>query len=355
MLATTIDLPSGLVWADDTAAGIRRRRAGRGFVYLGPNGRAVSAVTRARVQALAVPPAWTDVWIALDENGHIQATGRDARGRKQYRYHARFHAHREEEKFARLYDFGLVLPDIRRQAATDLARPGIPREKVVATVIRLLEATLVRVGNEEYARANKSYGLTTLRDRHAQFTSDGMKLVFKGKHGISASVHVQDARLRRVVKRCQDLPGQVLFQYVDDAGSPCPITSTDVNRYLNDVTGLPITAKDFRTWMGTLMATVAFAELPAPASDRHAKRAVNQVLGVVSSHLGNTPAVCRASYIHPDVITAFADGTLAERWEGAHGPRQPTARPRRTEAAAAPAATARATRETGRRRVTNAA
>ena len=218
VLTTPTDIPPGLAFADDRDAGIRRRRAGKGFVYIGPNGRKLDPATIARIRALAVPPAWTDVWICVDDCGHIQATGRDARGRKQYRYHQQFRAHRESAKFTRLYDFGRALPAIRRQVATDLTAPGIPREKVIATVIRLLEATLVRVGNEEYARTNKSYGLTTFRDRHAQFSSDGLKLVFKGKHGIAASVKVQDRRLRRVVKQCQDLPGQVLFQYVGDDG-----------------------------------------------------------------------------------------------------------------------------------------
>jgi DNA topoisomerase-1 len=310
-------MPPDLVFADDQGAGIRRRRAGKGFVYVRPGGRKLDDTTIARIRALAVPPAWTDVWICLDDCGHIQATGRDARGRKQYRYHARFRAHRESAKFARLYEFGSALPAIRRQVATDLGAPGIPREKVVATVIRLLEATLVRVGNEEYARTNKSYGLTTLRDRHAQFSSKGLELVFKGKHGIAASVSVQDARLRRVVKQCQDLPGQVLFQYVGEDGRPCPVSSTDVNTYLRDVTRMDVTAKDFRTWMGTLLATVAFVDVSSPASEREAKRSVNRVLEVVSDHLGNTPAVCRASYVHPLVIESFVDGTLPERWERA--------------------------------------
>jgi DNA topoisomerase I len=311
------EMPKGLVWVDDSVPGIRRRRNGSGFTYHGPGRARVDAATRDRIRALAVPPAWTDVWICSDEFGHIQATGRDAKGRKQYRYHARFRAHRDSEKFARLYDFGRVLPAIRQHVADDLARPEIPREKVVATVIRLLEATLVRVGNEEYARANKSYGLTTLRNRHAQFSSAGLRLVFKGKHGIATSVKVQDARLRRVVKRCQDLPGQQLFQYLGDDGAPCPVTSTDVNDYLRAVTGLDVTAKDFRTWMGSLLAAVAFEALPAPESERAARRAVNGVLEEVSSQLGNTPAVCRASYVHPLIIESFQDGSLAAKWEAA--------------------------------------
>ena len=227
------DLPPELMWVDDSVAGIRRRRSGTGFSYIGPNGRRVTDdAALDRIRALAIPPAWTDVWICLDDAGHLQATGRDARGRKQYRYHSAFRAHRDEAKFARLYEFGTALPLLRKQVATDLTTRGMPREKVLAAVVRLLEATLVRVGNEEYARTNKSYGLTTLRDRHAHFTSDGLQLVFKGKHGIAANVRVQDQRLRRVVKQCQDLPGQVLFQYLDEDGHPRPVTSTDVNAYL---------------------------------------------------------------------------------------------------------------------------
>lgn len=268
-----------------------------------------------RIRALAVSPAWTDVGICPDPSGHIQATGRDARGRKQYRYHPGFRAHRDETKFARLVEFGESLPRIRRQVAADLARPGMSREKVVATVVRLLEATLVRVGNEEYARANRSYGLTTLRDQHARFTSDGLRLVFKGKHGTATDVRVQDRRLRQIVKRCQDLPGQALFQYLDDDGTPRPITSTDVNAYLREASGLDVSAKDFRTWIGTLLAATALAELPNPRSQAAAKRATARVFDVVSDHLGNTPAVCRASYVHPDVVDAYVDGSLTDRWE----------------------------------------
>jgi DNA topoisomerase I len=318
VLTTVTDLPPDLVWADDSMPGIRRRRAGRGFTYQSSSGRRVAdEPVLARIRALAIPPAWTDVWICVDAAGHVQATGRDARGRKQYRYHAQFRAHRDGAKFARMYEFGRALPAIRKQVANDLAAPGIPCEKVVATVVRLLEATLVRVGNEEYARSNKSYGLTTLRDRHAQFSSDGLELVFKGKHGIAANVRVQDRRLRRVVKQCQDLPGQVLFQYRDQDGNPRPVSSTEVNTYLRNASGLEITAKDFRTWMGTLLATVALAELDPPRSEREGKRSVNRVLQVVSDHLGNTPAVCRASYVHPDVIAAFQDGVLQEQWDAA--------------------------------------
>jgi DNA topoisomerase I len=312
------ELPAELVWADDSEPGIRRRRAGKGFVYIGPDGRRITdQEVLARIRVLAVPPAWGDVWICLDECGHLQATGRDARGRKQYRYHASFRAHREVVKFARLDDFGQSLPRIRRQVAADLVLSGMPRAKVIATVVRLLEATLVRVGNEEYARANGSYGLTTLRNRHAQFTSDGLRLVFKGKHGLGTSVRVQDQRLRRVVKQCQDLPGQFLFQYLDEDGVAVPLSSTDVNDYLRAVADMDVTAKDFRTWMATLLAVTALAQLEPPRSERERQRKLKHVLEDVSGQLGNTPAVCRASYVHPTVVEWFGDGSLPGRWESA--------------------------------------
>jgi DNA topoisomerase-1 len=275
--------------------------------------------TLARVRALAVPPAWTDVWICADGRGHIQATGRDARGRKQYRYHSRFRAHREEAKFSELYDFGTVLPQIRQRVAADLAHPGVPRDKVLATVVRLLESTLVRVGNEEYARSNNSYGLTTLRSRHAQVTSNGLRLVFRGKHGTATTVRVQDRKLCRVVKQCQDLPGQLLFQYLDDAGEPCPVTSTDVNDYLRDAAEMPVTAKYFRTWMATMLAASSLAEEPAPTTESARKRVITATLDAVSSQLGNTPAVCRASYIHPSILEWYMDDSLHDRWKQASG------------------------------------
>jgi DNA topoisomerase-1 len=310
-----VDVPSALVWCDDQIPGIRRRRAGKGFTYVNCDGKRVTdGATIARVKALAIPPAWTDVWICADPAGHLQATGRDAKGRKQYRYHAQYRAHRDTVKFERLYAFGSALPAIRRHVARDIARSGMPKEKVVATVVRLLEMTLVRVGNEEYARDNGSYGLTTLRDQHAKFPPGALRLVFKAKHGVAADVTIHDARLRRIVKRSQDLPGEVLFQFVDDEGEVRPISSTDVNQYLRDVTGLAITAKDFRTWMGTLLATAAFAELPPPRNATPARKAVLRVCEAVGEHLGNTPAVCRASYVHPKIVDWYRDGTLAQRW-----------------------------------------
>jgi DNA topoisomerase-1 len=311
-----------LVWVDDSVPGLRRRRCGRSFTYVDPAGAVVrDERARARIRALVIPPAWEDVWICPDPRGHLQATGRDARGRKQYRYHPRFREHRDSMKFERMYDFGEALPSIRNQVAHDLTQPGLSREKVIATVVRLLEATLIRVGNEEYARANKSYGLTTLRDKHAHFDGHGFRFVFRAKSGIDCSVTVNDARLRRIVKRCQDLPGQVLFQYVDDDGHPRPVTSTDVNDYLRDAAGIPVTAKDFRTWMGTVMCASTLAEMPPPSSASEQKQVLKAALEAVAAQLRNTPAVSRGSYVHPRVIEAYEDGSLPRRW--AAGPSRP--------------------------------
>jgi DNA topoisomerase-1 len=333
-----------LVWVDDSVPGLRRRRCGRSFTYLRPSGRVLrDAEDRERIRALAIPPAWEDVWICADPNGHLQATGRDARGRKQYRYHPRFREHRDSIKFERLYDFGEALPSIRRQVAHDLTQPGLSRDKVVATVVRLLEATLIRVGNEEYARDNQSYGLTTLRDKHARFDHHGFRFVFRAKSGIDCEVTVDDPRLRRIVKRCQDLPGQVLFQYLDDDGSPRPVTSTDVNDYLRDAAGIAVTAKDFRTWMGTLLCASTLATLPPPASPTEGKRVLKAALEEVAEQLRNTPAVSRGSYVHPRVIETYEDGTLPRRW--AAGPsraaRQLVADERRLLALLKPRARAR--------------
>jgi DNA topoisomerase-1 len=318
LLATVdpTDIPPELHWSDDSEPGLRRVRRGKGFSYVEPGGRACrDEKTLQRVRALAVPPAWTDVWICPSPNGHLQATGRDARGRKQYRYHARFRAHRELVKFDRLLEFGEALPDLRRRVAQDLALGGIPKDKVMATVVRLLESTLVRVGNEEYARTNGSYGLTTLREKHCRVTSDGVRLVFKGKHGVARDIRVQDRRLRHVVKQCQDLPGQQLFQFLDDEGEARPISSTDVNAYLREVTGADTSAKDFRTWMATVLATSALAELSPPRTQRNAQQQVARVVESVADQLGNTPSVCRASYVHPTVIDWYSDGTLSDRWD----------------------------------------
>jgi len=308
------ELPRELTWSDENEPGIRRLRAGKGFTYRTPSGARADAATVARIKALAIPPAWTDVWICTDDVGHLQATGRDAKGRKQYRYHPDYRAHRDAVKFDRLVDFAAALPKIRTQVAQDLARPGMPKAKVVAAVIRLLEATLVRVGNEEYARDNGSYGLTTLRNRHARVSAGTLRLVFTAKQGKAADVTVHERRLIRVVRRCQDLPGQSLFQYEED-GDVRPISSSDVNDYLREVAGTAITAKDFRTWMGTLIATAELVALPPPASESAANAALVEVFDTVAAELHNTRAVSRASYVHPAVVDLYRDGELSERWE----------------------------------------
>jgi DNA topoisomerase I len=268
---------------------------------------------------LAIPPAWTDVWISPSPRGHLQATGRDARGRKQYRYHPDFRAYRDARKFDRLVDFGRVLGLIRKQVAHDLMLPGLPKPKVTALVVRLLEETLVRVGNEEYARANASYGLTTLRDKHVRFDPSGLRLVFASKSSSRTDVVVNDRRLRSIVRKCQDLPGQVLFQYVGDDDAPHPVSSTDVNDYLHALADDDVTAKDFRTWNASLIAAIELASRPAPASERQARSVIVEVSTLVSDQLRNTPTVSRASYIHPALFDEYRTGDFASLWHKASG------------------------------------
>jgi DNA topoisomerase-1 len=303
---------AGLRYVNADDPGISRRRYGRGFAYRDADGRPVrDRQTLARIRSLAVPPAWTDVWICASSRGHIQATGRDARGRKQYRYHAAWRDVRDEAKFERTIAFAEVLPALRRRVELDLGRPGLPRPKVVAAVVRLLETTLARVGNEEYARANRSFGLTTLRDRHAEVNGSAFRLAFNGKAGKKHEVGLRDTRLARIVGRCQDLPGQRLFQYLDDDGQPQRVSSDDVNDYLREATGEDFSAKDFRTWAGTVLAAQALQALgddgELPTNSR-LLRAVERV----ARDLGNTPAVCRQCYIHPAIIDAYLDGSMAE-------------------------------------------
>jgi DNA topoisomerase-1 len=298
--------------SDDTP-GIQRLRRGRGFAYRRPNGSLVGDPhTLARVRALVIPPAWERVWICERADGHLQASGHDKRGRKQYRYHDAWRRVRDEDKYGRLIAFGRRLPTIRRRIVADLARPGLPREKVIATLVRLLDATSMRVGNEEYARANGSYGLTTLRGRHATVTADGVRFRFRGKSGVVHEVGVSDRRVARIVRRCQELPGQELFAYLGDDGEVRYVGSSDVNDYLRGTAGAAFSAKDFRTWAGTLLAARALAAIPAPTSERQRKSAIVAAVKRVAAELGNTPAVCRRSYIHPAVFAAFEDGrTLA--------------------------------------------
>jgi len=311
---------AGLVYVTDQDPGLRRRRSGRGFVYLDPQGRAVrDPPTLQRIRKLAIPPAYTDVWICPDPNGHIQATGRDARGRKQYRYHDRWRSVRDETKYARMAAFGRSLPAIRDRVDADLRRPGLPKEKVLAAVVRLLELTLIRVGNAEYARANKSFGLTTLRHRHVRFEGAQVRFQFKGKSGVVHSTGVRDRRLAGIVRRCQDIPGQRLFQYLDEDGERHAVGSADVNAYLREITGEGFTAKDFRTWAGTLMAAKALALQPPPATEREAKQAVVECVKATAGLLGNTPAVCRAAYIHPEVLTAFTAQRLPKVFADCEG------------------------------------
>ena len=304
---------AGLRYVSDQMPGIRREKAGEHFRYVASDGERVDdEETLARIKALAVPPAWTDVWISPRANGHIQATGRDAKGRKQYRYHAKWRAVRDENKYERMIAFAEALPAIRERCEEDLSRQGLPREKVLATVVRLLESTLIRVGNEEYAKNNKSFGLTTMRSQHVAVNGTKMKFSFRGKSGKRHEIGVRDRRLARIVKRLQELPGQELFQYVDDEGDQQSIDSSDVNAYLREISGQDFTAKDFRTWAGTVLAALALQEFEEFDSDAQAKRNIVRAIEAVAERLGNTPAVCRKCYVHPAVIEAYVDGTMLD-------------------------------------------
>ena len=314
---------TGLIFTSDESPGIHRRKAGKGFVYLDSRGRKITAArTIERIRGLAIPPAWTDVWICAKANGHLQGVGRDAKGRKQYRYHPEWRAHQEQEKYEHLIDFGDALPAIRRSVARDLSRRKLDHERVVATVVHLLETTLIRVGNDEYARTNESYGLTTLRDRQVRIDGSELRFVFQGKSGQRHDIALSDRRVARIVRECQELPGQRLFQYEDTDGAVRPIGSNDVNEYLRSAAAADFTAKDFRTWMGTLYTAAALAALEPPTDAREAKRVANATISVVARQLGNTPTVARNSYVHPDVIDQFTDGSLARLW--ARGPSRPT-------------------------------
>jgi DNA topoisomerase-1 len=296
--------------------GIERRRRGKGFAYRSPDGKALrDPADLARIRALAIPPAWAEVWICPSPLGHIQAVGRDARGRKQYRYHSRWRDVRDETKYGQLVDFGRLLPAIRRRVQADLARAGMPREKVLAVVVDLLDRTMIRVGNEEYARANQSFGLTTLKGRHVKFAGGGFELRFRGKSGKEHRVRVVDRRLARIVKACQDLPGHDLFQYVDEAGEPQNIGSADVNAYLREIAGADVSAKVFRTWAGSVRALAALRAVKPAADEEDATktattRSLVEVVKEVAALLGNTPAVSRKCYIHPGVIDTFQRGAL---------------------------------------------
>jgi len=299
----------GLEHITDVGLGIRRRRAGKAFIYLTPRGRLLrDARELKRIRRLVIPPAWTDVWICPSARGHIQATGRDARGRKQYRYHPRWRELRDGTKFSRMVGFARALPRVRARVARDLVLPDLPRAKVVATVVRLLERTCIRVGNEEYVRQNASFGLTTLRDRHVRIDRSTLHFRFRGKSGKEQEVVLSDARLARIVERCRRLPGRELFKYVDGNGARQSIGSADVNAYLRAVTGEDFTAKDFRTWSGTVLAALALDAFDPYESVRQAKKNIVRAIEQTAEQLGNTPAVCRKSYVHPAVIEAYLDG-----------------------------------------------
>jgi DNA topoisomerase-1 len=311
---------AGLTYVHDDDPGIERKRTREGFSYIDADGGVVKdAETLDRIRKLAIPPAYEDVWICADPQGHIQATGRDAKGRKQYRYHAGWQAVRGETKFAHMAAFGRALPKIRAQVDADLRKQALSHDKVVATVVRLLELTLIRVGNDQYAQENKSFGLTTLRNRHVKSEGAALKLEFVGKSGIKHRTGVQDRRLVRIIKALQALPGQRLFQYVDEAGDRHAVGSHDVNAYLQAITGEHFTAKDFRTWAGTIAAAKALAMQGPPETKTDAKRLTNLCVKATAGLLGNTPAVCRSAYIHPAVLEAFAAQRLPKSFAKAEG------------------------------------
>lgn len=305
--------PKGLTWCSDDQPGLSRHLSGVGFSYQDAKGRTVSDdVILDRIRHLAIPPAWTEVWICPRANGHIQATGRDAKGRKQYRYHDDWNAHASADKFDKLPGFAAALPRLRARVEADMNRRGVCREKVLATAVRLLEITLIRVGNAEYARKNRSYGLTTLHKRHLAVDGAGMTFAFKGKSGVEHRVSVRDRRLATVIRGLRDLPGQSLFKYRGDDGELCPITSDDVNAYIREAMGDQFSAKDFRTWAGTVSAARALRGMEPPTSPADAKRHISLCVKATAGLLGNTPTVCRSSYVHPAVFTLYEGGQMAK-------------------------------------------
>lgn len=304
---------AGLRYVNDSDPGYTRKAKGDDFEYFDTAGNLIRDEQRLlRIKRLAVPPAWTNVWICPSANGHIQATGCDARRRKQYRYHERWREVRDENKYERMALFGAALPKIRKRVAQDLGLTGLPREKVLATVVQLLERTFIRVGNEEYARENKSFGLTTMKDRHVEVKGSHLRFRFRGKSGIHHQVDITDRRIARIIGKLQDLPGQELFQYVDDNGELRDVTSQEVNDYLKEITGQDFTAKDFRTWGGTVLAAIALNAVGAFETKKQAKANVKNAIGAVSKVLGNTPAICRKCYVHPAVLESYLDGKSIE-------------------------------------------
>ena len=311
LLANSVEAAedAGLRYVSDDQLGFSRRRKGEEFEYFDAKGKPIDDEQRLlRIKRLAIPPAWTDVWICPSPNGHIQATGRDARRRKQYRYHERWREIRDENKYDRLINFGKALPKIRRRLKKDLVLSGLPREKVLATIVQLLERSFIRVGNEEYARENKSFGLTTMQDRHVDVKGSKLRFRFRGKSGRQHEVDVTDRRIARIISNLQDLPGQSLFQYVDDQEKVRDITSQDVNEYLREITGEDFTAKDFRTWAGTVLAAIALSAAGEFETKKEAKANIKNAIEAVAKILGNTPAICRQCYIHPVVLETYLNG-----------------------------------------------
>jgi DNA topoisomerase-1 len=299
---------AGLRYVSDEIPGIRRKLKGKHFAFYDPRGKQIKDEAEiARIRALAIPPAYTDVWISPIAHGHLQATGRDARGRKQYRYHKRWREVRDETKYGRMIAFAKALPKIRKTVDEHMALAGLPREKVLATVVQLLETTLIRVGNEEYAKDNKSYGLTTMKDQHVQISGSTLRFKFKGKSGVRHAIDLRDRRLARIVRACRDIPGQDLFQYEDDDGKHQSIDSQDVNAYIKEISGEDFTAKDFRTWVGTVTCALTLAGLPSIESESDKKKNVVEAIKLVSERLGNTPAVCRKCYVHPSIIDHYLE------------------------------------------------
>lgn len=307
---TTVSVPSpsNLRYATDTGPGIRRLRQGRGLSYRGPDGPVRDSETLARIRKLAIPPAWTDVWISSDPNGHIQATGRDLRGRKQYRYHAGWTEHRDRHKYDRILGFARQLPRIRDRISYDMSKRGAPREKVLATVVHLLDRTLIRIGNPEYAKDNGSFGLTTLRAGHVDIEDSELRFNFKGKSGKVWRLKVKDRRIAQIARSLQELPGQQLFQYIDEGGELRSVTSDDVNDYLREVAGPDVSAKDFRTWAGTVLAAVALSAVGSFANPTEARRKIKQAITAVAQKLGNTPTICRKCYVHPKILACYLEG-----------------------------------------------
>jgi DNA topoisomerase I len=301
---------AGLRHTADHKPGFRRVKRGGGFRYIDARGKPATAQDLERIRSLVIPPAWTDVWICPDAKGHLQATGRDVKGRKQYRYHPKWREVRDDTKYGRMLDFGRALPVVRRRTDGDIRRPGLPKLKVLAAVVKLLEKTFIRVGNDEYARDNRSYGLTTMRDSHVKVSGSTVRFLFRGKSGVQHELDLEDRRLAKIVKQCRDLPGQELFQYRDERGAVVDVGSADVNAYLQDVTGQDFTSKDFRTWAGTVLAAKLLRDYEAVDSEAHAKKNIVEAIEEVAKRLGNTRAVCRKCYVHPAVIDAYLDGSM---------------------------------------------